>query len=523
MKRISWEAKLSAGRLKLVMKAPWIAVAAYGLIVKESTSTKTMGVTWDWILMVNPKMIHEWTVDEIAAVLFHEIMHVLRNHAARFARIGKGNSKYRKNQLHDTWNIACDAAINDDLEDWPLPGDFVHPEKYGMETGKIEEYYFHKLIEKEDEDNQDGGGSEAGDEEQDSDDGGQGQSPSQPNEDSKEEEQDSSGSGSDDNGDQDSDQGGGDGAGSQEPQDGSQDAPGSSDGTGPEQDGAGDGSGSGQDGAGDGSGSGQDDGPHAGHCRCGSGAGAPLPNEPQDEGRGPIEQKDLRERAAKQIQKAANNQGNVPAGLARWADEELGTPQIAWEDKLDRICHMAVDLKAGDMTSDYSRPHRWQSALGDDDVLLAHPFSHVPDVELAMDASGSMGKDELRKGMTEGKGVFDALEVPVNFLVFDAKVQKAESVASIDQACKALIGGGGTSFLAVFDYLKKRGKRPDILVIFTDGIAPAPDENPFPEMHTIWVLVGPHQRKPWKASDRSSEITWGEFCEIPVEEKKEAA
>src|SRR5690606_34403887 len=76
-------------------------------------------------------------------VLLHEAHHVLRDHHRRALRAGVDAATAR------VWNLAADAAINDDLvaDDVPLP-DPVLPSHLGCDVGGLEEGYYRTLIER---------------------------------------------------------------------------------------------------------------------------------------------------------------------------------------------------------------------------------------------------------------------------------------------------------------------------------------------------------------------------------------
>jgi predicted metal-dependent peptidase len=57
-------------------------------------------------------------------------------------------------------------------------------------------------------------------------------------------------------------------------------------------------------------------------------------------------------------------------------------------------------------------------------------------------------------------------------------------------------GGGGTSFIPVFDELKKTKCTPSILIYFTDGYGNFPEVSP-KRYPVLWVLTENHQDPPW--------------------------
>ena len=88
----------------------------------------------------NESWLATHTVEENAALLIHEVSHLLRDHEAR-----KKAAAARDARL---WNTAADCEINDDLaaEGLPLPGDPPQPGKYGLATGETAELYYKELV-----------------------------------------------------------------------------------------------------------------------------------------------------------------------------------------------------------------------------------------------------------------------------------------------------------------------------------------------------------------------------------------
>ena len=76
-----------------------------------------------WRLYYDPAVVAAWPVEELAGVLYHEISHLLRDHAGRMKEFERAAA-----------NIAADAEINDDLiaEGIRLPANPVTPEKIGQ-------------------------------------------------------------------------------------------------------------------------------------------------------------------------------------------------------------------------------------------------------------------------------------------------------------------------------------------------------------------------------------------------------
>lgn len=107
--------KLATGRLMACNKFRYFRTALMALVPKPVEGLGTFGVTDDGVLMWDPKMAQEWTVEEIAAVLIHEVSHLLRGHAKRRKRFENAADFDAQK-----WNQAADYEINDDLYDAKL-------------------------------------------------------------------------------------------------------------------------------------------------------------------------------------------------------------------------------------------------------------------------------------------------------------------------------------------------------------------------------------------------------------------
>ncbi|MGH9041510.1 MAG: vWA domain-containing protein [Acidimicrobiia bacterium] len=130
-------AKLVAARLWAVHQMPYFAAGLFALTPVESPRLGTLAVDTSWRLYVDPDIVQGWAVEELGAVLVHEVNHLLRDHAGRGRAVGVPDG------WSPAWNAAADAEINDDLVDagLPLPGAPILPETLGCRRhGLAEEY-----------------------------------------------------------------------------------------------------------------------------------------------------------------------------------------------------------------------------------------------------------------------------------------------------------------------------------------------------------------------------------------------
>lgn len=457
---------LAAARMVVKKHLRFFSVAVYNLIPVETPGLGTVGVTHRWVLMYDPDVLVQWGIKGTVGALIHELGHLLRGHHKRAERLGVLPHE------HFLANVCQDAAINPDQPpQFPLPVNGILPHKLNppQDTGLPWETYFKNCRRQQ--------GAQ------------QGQQGQQPQAGQQQGQQPQAGQ----QGQQ----------GAQQGQQGQQSQQGQA----------------GQQG-------------HIGHGRCGSCAGNPLPGEPPDgkvegQGRSDAEIYRIKKQVARDIQREAKKDaGTVPGNWARWANKQLDPPQVRWEDQLARSGRHAVAHKAGQLDYSYDRPSRRQGALGYGPgvPVLPRMVAPIPETMLLVDTSGSMRKDEISLVMSEGAGIMRNLETRMRFGCFDAQMQgTVEEVRDIKEAVSRLKGGGGTSFNVVFKAIEKLKKRPDILVIGTDGCGPAPRFNPLPNVKVIWLLVGRSAQRPYYK--RGEFIQWGEFITIqePLKKRRKAA
>ena len=130
---------LQAARLRASYQRAYFAPALFNMVPVRTDLIASMAVDAYWRLYYNESWMATHTVEENAALLIHEVSHLLRDHEARKKSAAVTNARL--------WNTAADCEINDDLaaEGLPLPGDPPQPEKYGLQAGDTAELYYKEL------------------------------------------------------------------------------------------------------------------------------------------------------------------------------------------------------------------------------------------------------------------------------------------------------------------------------------------------------------------------------------------
>jgi predicted metal-dependent peptidase len=137
------QAKLGAARLFATSTYPYLASALFASPVVAKPGSGTIAVDRRWTMPADPVIVDQLDTRELGRLLVHLTSHLLRDHAARAARvgvIGPGGDPAR-------WNRATDAEINDDLaREGMIPscaGDLAG--SFDAEAGLLAETYYESL------------------------------------------------------------------------------------------------------------------------------------------------------------------------------------------------------------------------------------------------------------------------------------------------------------------------------------------------------------------------------------------
>ena len=131
---------LQAARVRAAYQRAYFAPALFNLIPVKTDMIASMAVDSRWRLYYNDDWLTGHTVEENAAVLIHEVSHLLRDHEARKHAAAVADVAL--------WNTATDCEINDDLmaEGLPLPDDPPKPAAYGLQEGETAEMYYSQMM-----------------------------------------------------------------------------------------------------------------------------------------------------------------------------------------------------------------------------------------------------------------------------------------------------------------------------------------------------------------------------------------
>lgn len=208
------------------------------------------------------------------------------------------------------------------------------------------------------------------------------------------------------------------------------------------------------------------------------------------EGQGPTEREELARQWQSRMVSAAQQARRAGRLGESWlrAIDEFVQPRLPWRQLLARYM-MSV------ARDDYSYQ---RLSRRDGDALLPRLASGEVDLHIALDTSGSISDEELKQFTTEVDALKGQIRARVTLHACDDKLdpqgpwtyQAWEPIALPEK----MGGGGGTSFMPVFDWIASQHLRPDLLLYFTDAEGEFPSTAP--DYPVIWLVKG-RGRVPW--------------------------
>jgi len=215
-------------------------------------------------------------------------------------------------------------------------------------------------------------------------------------------------------------------------------------------------------------------------------------NEGEEGKKGPVKMsKEEKDQLKQEIKEAILNSaqaagaGNTPAGVQRMI-KQFTNPVMPWSDLLN------TNLTST-LSSDYSFQRVSRRSWHMDAILPGMIPGEMIDVDIFLDMSGSIGYDQGTAFLSEVKSI---METFTNYVLrvhcFDTQVYNyaeftSDNLEDIEEY--EIMGGGGTDFDSIFNYLKEEGRVPNRLIVFTDGY-PFGSWGDSNYCDTTWIIHG---------------------------------
>lgn len=245
------------------------------------------------------------------------------------------------------------------------------------------------------------------------------------------------------------------------------------------------------DGANGGEGDGQGDWtsqyvkPNVGHA-CGSRSvteddreGERIEGETGVRGRAMADVEGARQDAEALVREAADGSNNMGSGAGdSWVRllARMAPPRVNWQSVLAGVVGRSMSSRVrGNRYATYKRPNRRRQG---GEFVWPSREDNKPTVHVAVDTSGSMGRDDYAHAVAEIEGILraSASGAAIGFYGVDTQMSERPRMVSHVRDLKAF-GGGGTDMSVPYKWMagewaaggKHRRELPDVHVLVTDG------------------------------------------------------
>jgi len=217
-------------------------------------------------------------------------------------------------------------------------------------------------------------------------------------------------------------------------------------------------------------------------------------NKDKKKGKAPAYSKEEMEKIKNEIKESmmaaaqAAGAGNLPKEVERII-QQFTEPKMNWRELLQQQIQSVVK---NDYT--FARPSRkgWHSGV----ILPGTNYDETIDICIAIDTSGSIMNQQVEDFLGEVQGIMDQYkDYNIKIWCFDTEVHNEQDFNASGDAIDSyqMAGGGGTDFMANWEYMKENDIMPKKFIMFTDGYPWESwgDEN---YCDTLFVINGHHDK-----------------------------
>lgn len=196
-----------------------------------------------------------------------------------------------------------------------------------------------------------------------------------------------------------------------------------------------------------------------------------------------------------ELKRSGKSAGNIPAGLRRHLPDTSYSGRIAWE----QVLHDFIRFDRSDFI--FEKPdNRYDCDFVIPSFCEDIYGMCVDRVWFVVDTSGSVSDELLAAVYEELKNVVNRIDsVNGELSFFDCEVTEPKPFSDVTELMGIRpVGGGGTSFEVIFDFMKKHfDEKLRAIIIMTDGYAAFPDEEAAEGIPVIWVIADSDIEPPW--------------------------
>lgn len=157
--------------------------------------------------------------------------------------------------------------------------------------------------------------------------------------------------------------------------------------------------------------------------------------------------------------------------------------ELSWERIIKRLL---PSLRSGYKKTIMRRDRRQPERID----LRGKLPNMLPEITVAIDISASMSDEDIKKIMIEILALTQSRRGKITVIECDNKIRRIYKLRSPKDIRKRKSNTGSTAFSPVFEYMKEKNLRNNILIYFTDGVGEKELTVKPVNSNTIWVLSG---------------------------------
>lgn len=196
-------------------------------------------------------------------------------------------------------------------------------------------------------------------------------------------------------------------------------------------------------------------------------------------GRAMADVEGARQDAEALVREAADGSNGMGSGAGdSWVRllARMAPPRVNWQSVLAGVVGRSMSSRVrGNRYATYKRPNRRRQG---GEFVWPSREDNKPTVHVAVDTSGSMGRDDYAHAVAEIEGILraSASGAAIGFYGVDTQMSERPRMVSHVRGLKAF-GGGGTDMAVPYEWMagewaaggKRRRELPDVHVLVTDG------------------------------------------------------
>ena len=196
-------------------------------------------------------------------------------------------------------------------------------------------------------------------------------------------------------------------------------------------------------------------------------------------GRAMADVEGARQDAEALVREAADGSNSMGSGAGdSWVRllARMAPPRVNWQSVLAGVVGRSMSSRVrGNRYATYKRPNRRRQG---GEFVWPSREDNKPTVHVAVDTSGSMGRDDYAHAVSEIEGILraSASGAAIGFYGVDTRMTEKPRMVSHVRDLKAF-GGGGTDMAVPYEWMagewaaggKRRRELPDVHVLVTDG------------------------------------------------------